>query len=375
MMNEKLNNIEIKKVNRSRIFRWLYTNAKLSKQDIAAQLNMSLPTVNQNLKSLLEQDLIEEDGTFESTGGRRAKAISYKRSARYAVGLDITKFNVVIVVIDLGGQAVCFNRVKLPFANTDAYFQSIGELVSQSISKSQIDTSKILGVGIAVPAIVSEDKMLASYATILGFTGGTCGHFSRYIPYPCILCNDANAGGFAEMWNTNNTKNVIYLSVSNSVGGSIFIDKKLYPGENQRCSEIGHMTIVPHGRKCYCEKEGCVDAYCNVNVLASTHGGNISGFFQAVKEKSAGPMRIWEEYLDYLAITINNLRMLFDCNVILGGYLGVYMDEHIDHLRSILARHNTFEFDGSYLQVCKYKFEAAAVGAALMYIEEFINQI
>lgn len=72
---------------------------------------------------------------------------------------------------------------------------------------------------------------------------------------------------------------------------------------------------------------------------------------------------------------MNNLRMLYDCDVILGGYAGAHMEEYIDELQALAARKNTFEQDGSYLRVCKYKLEATAVGAALELVTEFIDRI
>ena len=37
---------------------------------------MSMPTVLQNIKELSNENLIKESGEFESSGGRKAKAIS-----------------------------------------------------------------------------------------------------------------------------------------------------------------------------------------------------------------------------------------------------------------------------------------------------------
>jgi predicted NBD/HSP70 family sugar kinase/biotin operon repressor len=375
MYIEKASNIEVKKINRSSIYRLLYKADKLSKQDISAMLKMSLPTISQNLAAMMEEGLIVEDGTFDSTGGRKAKAISYNPSARFAVGLDITRDEVVVAAVDLGGAIIASARLHMPFCNTDAYFRKTGELVSDIVERAGIPESKVLGVGIAVPAILSEDMHSVTYATVFDFIGGTVEHFSRYIPYPCILCNDANAGGIAELWNNGDMKNVFYISLSKSVGGSTLLGNKLYPGENQRSCEIGHMTIVPEGRACYCGKKGCVDAYCNSNILSDCCGGSLPEFFSQIRNGNPTLMNVWKDYLYYLSITINNIRMLFDCKVILGGYIGVYMDDYIGLLRSMIAERNTFEPDGSYLQPCRYKSEATAVGAALLHIESFIDSI
>jgi predicted NBD/HSP70 family sugar kinase len=375
-MMKKTSNIEMKKLNKSLIYDYIYKNGgQLSKLDIAYSLNMSLPTVAQNLKELLNEDLILEDGQFESTGGRKAQAISYNSNARFAIGLDITKNHTGIVMINLGGNVVKHIRIRNQFENSDVYFKNLGDIINHFVDETKVDTGKICGISIAVPAILSDDKQMVVYSPVLGFTGGTRARFSQYIPYECELCNDANAAGFAELWDSNDIKNVVYLSMSESVGGSILINNNLYFGENQRSGEFGHMTIVPNGRNCYCGQKGCVDAYCSTRVLSESANGNISEFFDLLKKGSEPHKAIWQEYLYYLSLTINNLRMLFDCNVIIGGYAGSYMDDYLDSIREMVAKRNTFEVDGSYLKVCKYKTESIAVGAALMKIKQVIDSI
>jgi len=375
LATKRANSMEIKKINRNAIYKLLYRHEPLSIQEIAFTLNMSLPTVTQNIKELQERDLVMEAGLFESTGGRKAKAFAYNSAAKYAVGLDITRNHVGIVIIDLSGKVIKHERRQYPFVNSKEYFAGVGSLVENFIKECEIDNNKILGVGIALPVILSVDRQTVSYATVIDFKGGSVKSFSEFIPYPCLLSNDANAGGLAEMWVDGNMENVVYLSLNNSVGGSIITNKKVYTGENNRSGEFGHMTIVPNGRACYCGQLGCVDAYCSAKILSDSTNGNISEFFRLLKAGCEPQITIWKEYLDHLIIAINNLRMLYDCNVILGGYVGAYLEDHIDSIRELVAKRNTFEVDGSYLHACKYKLEATAVGAALQHVENFINSI
>jgi predicted NBD/HSP70 family sugar kinase len=372
VVTNRVNSIEMKKINRNAIYRFLYKHDPISIQEIAQTLNMSLPTVTQNLKELQERDLIIETGLFESTGGRKAKAITYNRH-KYAVGLDITRNHVGIVLIDLSGKLLKNVRQHYPFVNSKTYFEGVGNLVKEFIEDCEIENEKILGVGIALPVILSEDKQIVNYATVIDFKGGNVKDFSEFIPYPCILSNDANAAGFAELWDEENIQNVVYLSLNNSVGGSIIIGKNIYTGQNQRSGEFGHMTIVREGRRCYCGQKGCVDAYCSAKILSDSTNGNIAEFFRLLRLKNEPQKALWDEYLTHLVVIINNLRMLYDCNVILGGYAGAYMDEYIDELRELVSIKNSFEVDGSYLHVCKYKLEATAVGAALQHVENLIN--
>ena len=375
MTTGRVNSIEVKKINRNAIYSFLYMRAPISIQEIAYSLSMSLPTVTQNIKELHERGLVIETGLFESTGGRKAKAISYNSTAKYAVGLDITRNHVGIVVIDLSARVIKNLRKQFPFENTEEYFKGVGDLVNNFIAECQIESGNILGVGIALPAILSDDSRTVSYAQVIDFEGGSIESFEKFIPYKCTFSNDANAAGFAEMWGNKIEESVAYLSLNNSVGGSIIIGKNIYNGQNQRGGEFGHMTIVPGGKTCYCGQKGCVDTYCSARILSESTDGNIAEFFNLLRLGQEPQKKIWEEYISHLVVAINNLRMLFDCKVILGGYAGAYMDEYLDELRERVAKYNTFEPDGKYLHVCKYKLETTAVGAALLHIEDFIKNI
>lgn len=375
MNNNGVNSIEVKKINRQTIYKFLYRHEPISIQEIAYTLNMSLPTVTQNIKELYERGLVIKTGLFESTGGRKAKAISYNSIARYAIGLDVTRNHVGAVLIDLSGKVVKNQRRQFPFENSKEYFKGVGRFVQEFIKDYKVNTGGILGVGIALPAIIAPDRETVSYASVIDFKGGKVSAFSEYIPFPCVFINDANAAGFAEMWGDETFENVVYLSLNNSVGGSIIIKKNIYEGYNHRSGEFGHMTIVPHGRTCYCGKKGCVDAYCSAKLLSDSTNGNIAEFFRLLSIGNRQQKLIWEEYVSHLVIAVNNLRMLFDCNVILGGYAGAYMDEYIDELRELASNYNTFEVDGNYLSVCKYKLETTAVGAALILVEDFIKNV
>ncbi len=367
--------LDIKRINRNRIYKLIYQRGKISKQEIAYALNMSLPTVSQNLKYLLEQGLIEEKGTFESTGGRKARAISCVLDARIALGLDITRNHVGIVAVDLGGNIVQNTRIPLKFAAEDRYFLRVGELLQEFIETLKLSAEQILGVGISVPGILSEDHRTVVYATVLGFTGGTLEQFEQAIPYPCVMSNDANAAGTAEMWNEQEHGSIVYLSLSNTVGGSIFVDNRIYMGNHQRGGEFGHMTIVPGGKDCYCGKRGCVDAYCSVRSLLDGLSDSLPDFFDKLRSGESNFRRRFGEYLEHLADVCNNLRMAFDCEVLLGGYLGGYLEDYLETLRQLVKERNPFEEYGNYVRICRYRLEAAAVGAALLHVSSFLSQI
>lgn len=374
-MDTKITNNEIKQKNRTSIFRLFREREQLSRQDIVAALDLSLPTVTQNLQQLKAEGLIAETGTIGNTGGRRARAYSLVKDARTAIGLDVTKNHITAVALDLSGTIMATVRKALPFTRTDEYYRSLGDAVSEIIRQARLKEEHILGVGIGVPGLITPDRKTVFYGAVLGFADASCEEFSKYIPYPTMLCHDTNTAGFAEIWNYPDTPTAFYLMLSASIGGAVYIGGKEYEGVNLRSGEVGHMTIVPGGKPCYCGNRGCMDAYCAARVLTSAAEGSLEQFFRLLKQGDPRIRAVWEEYLEHLTTAVSNLRMLFDCNIIIGGYTGSFMDEYIDELRRRLAERNPFEDRADYLMPCRYKTEAVATGAALNYISAFLNSV
>jgi Transcriptional regulator/sugar kinase len=367
--------VNLKDFNRNRIYRLLRDKQSLSKQDIVNQLQLSLPTVTQNLNYLLEQQLIANTGTFGNTGGRNAQAYSYLNQAKAAIGLNITKQYITIVAVDLDGNIIKINRTKQSFERSDHYFRLLGELVRGIVEDSSLDKSNILGVGIGVPGLISEDQRTVFYGEILDFTGETLENLGKYIPYPSLLINDANAAGLSEIWVSSEIEHAFYISLSNNIGGAVYIGNKVFPGVNQKSGEIGHMTIVPDGLPCYCGQTGCLEAYCSADLLSDAAGGSLAAFFDQLKAGNPDMTSLWQTYLQHLSIAINNIRMLFDCDIIIGGYVGAYMEDYLAALKELVIARNAFEQQADFLRVCRYKTESIAAGAAIPFVHEFINQI
>ncbi|MEE0419908.1 MAG: ROK family transcriptional regulator [Lachnospiraceae bacterium] len=371
----KGSSIELKKINRNNIYQLVYTEERISKAEIAKRLDISFPTVTQNLRELMEEGLVMEKGSFESTGGRKAKGICVDSDARKALGIDITKNHISAVLVNLKGDITHYRRMRVPFEDTDEYYEKLGGLARELLLESGIEKEKILGAGISVPAIVSANRKDIDFVVLADIPRDFHAKITAHIPFPCAICNDSNAGGFAEQWRSRQKGSMIYLSLSNTVGGAVVSGHRIVSGDNQRCGEFGHMLLVPGGRPCYCGKKGCVDAYCAAHLLSDETGGNLAAFFEHLDAGEKAFAVVWEEYLEHLSVAIHNIRMCFDYEIVLGGYLGQYIEPRMGHLRRLLQEKNMFEEKADYVRACHYTMEAAAVGSALYYIEPFIKSI
>jgi predicted NBD/HSP70 family sugar kinase len=370
------NNIEVKKLNRNSIFTFLLGKEVVSKHDIAEKLKLSIPTVAQGLKELEELGLVSEEGALDSTGGRKARGYSGKGLARVALGVDITENHISMVILDLKGNVVSVKRKRMKVYDAESSYLELSEEIWALIKANKIETSTILGMGISLPAIIDENgqKINALYERMT-ISRDFYGIMSQYFSFPIKLVNDANSGGKAELRCRKDSENIIYLSLSHTLGGALLIRGQLFSGNSQRGGEIGHMTLIPGGRQCYCGRQGCLDAYCATKILEDAAEGDLEHFFENVSKKDELAMNIWNEYLDYLSIAIHNIHMVFDIDIVIGGNLGIYINDYLDELKSRVKKIDTYIDDVSFLKVSKLKYEAPAIGASSYFIESFINRV
>ena len=196
--------------------------------------------------------------------------------------------------------------------------------------------------------------------------------FSKYIPYPVYFENDANSAAYAEIPKNEKT-NIIYLSLSNTVGGAIYLGSSLYTGDNYRGGEFGHIILHPGGKFCYCGKQGCLDAYCSAMVLLDHSDDRLEDFFSRLDSGDETCIKRWETYLDNLAMAVTNLRMAYDCNVILGGYMGGYIAQYPGCFFEKAETYNKFDQDTSYISMGKHKRQSTVIGIAQLMLNHYIS--
>ncbi len=372
MKTSPANNMDVKRRNRVHTLRCILDSDRVSQMELTQKLSLSWPTILQNVKELTELGLVQEAGVYASTGGRKAKAYAPVRDARVAVGIDLNEDYVGIVLTDLGGKTLRQVKGALRFSMEEVYFKYLSGLLQRFVEAAGV-SDRVLGVGIALPGVVDEERGVLRDSHVLKQRNVPLNRFTRQISWPCRCLNRDNAAALAEAGGE--ARDMVYLALGDTVGGAILRDGALFWGNHLRAGEFGHTTLVPGGRRCWCGKEGCLDAYCSAKVLSDHAGGSLSAFFEELRSGDSEKREVWREYLENLAVAVNNLRLSFDCDVLVGGHVGFYLEEFGELLRALLAERNPFEPDTSYLKYSRRFQEAAAVGAALTQVEAFFEEL
>ena len=118
---EGVNNTSVRAENRRRVAYLLYQRGALSKQAIARELGLSIPTVNLLVSQLKEEGLLTlQSGA--STGGRIPEIAHFRYDSQYVFGLEVTDHHLRIVLIDLAGTPLFHAYHDLPFRKEQSYW-------------------------------------------------------------------------------------------------------------------------------------------------------------------------------------------------------------------------------------------------------------
>ncbi|MBP5168702.1 MAG: ROK family transcriptional regulator, partial [Oscillospiraceae bacterium] len=137
---------------RSSIYHYLYASpTPCSKQEIARDLNLSLPTVYQNVAELLDGGLIEYAGAGQSLGGRPAMQLRIVADARVAIGISITGHRLRFTAADLSREETAYKDLSHQLNVEDAHYaEFVARQLEIFIDENGIDRSRLLGVGITL---------------------------------------------------------------------------------------------------------------------------------------------------------------------------------------------------------------------------------
>lgn len=377
-MSEKgLTTINLKKINRSKVYQYIYQKKATSKLQIVQDLQMGLSTVSQNLNILERDGLIERNGYFDSTGGRKAHAIRIVPDFKISIGIGILKNMFHIIAVDLYGNAVNRDTVALAYSNTPSYYEQVCEKIRDFIAENHYETEKILGVSIATQGITSPDHTAVTYGIIMDNTGMDLKDFSQNLPYPCHLEHDSKSAACLELWNHPDLDSAVVFLLNRNMGGAIITNRQIHQGTSMHSGTIEHICVNPDGPLCYCGNRGCLETYCSANALEQTSGLPVKEFFPLLREKKSPQLtQIWEDYLNYLAFAMKNLNMVIDAPVIISGYLAPYFtEEDIDFLLKRINSASPFMLKKEQILVGVHGQYTPALGAALFYVEQFLESI
>ncbi len=364
---------QIRQNNRLQVYHLIYNKKRISQLEICSELHLSRPTVTGILSQLEEKGLIKKNGFISSSqAGRKAAAYSIAETGFISLGAEIRSKELKILAVNLYGERIDKVQIPLEYHNQDDYYKEASKAIREFLAFINVPRTSVLGLGIAMEAVISEDGQKVLYGKVLDNTGMDVSAIRRHLDIPCALIRTSGSEAVAELWASPDLENAFFLSLSEHLGAALISGHSVVSGKHGRSTSVEHLRMRAGGPPCYCGRIGCMETLISLNALLQPEE-TPEEFFMHVRAKEETAVKRWDAYLTGLSACIHILHTMFDTDFILGGTLSAYMGkDDLELLYKKLEQLALFEEPRDYLHLSRIAQENAAAGAALPYIWSFL---
>jgi len=252
-----------------KIIKHLFLYGVMTNTELGKYVNLSTPKIISLLSELKNENLIEELGPGNSSGGRRPNLYGNREDAFYIVGISINIYQTIVSIFNAKNQKITDDHIlPLTISHGTAIIDPIVEFTESIIREKQIPREKIIGVGIEMPGMV--DSQTGINKTYMVSDIPVAKIFSEKFGLEVLIENDAKTRAFAELrlGAARSKRNILVIHLDWGIGLGIIVNGKLYKGRDGFAGEFGHLPMVDNGILCKCGKQGCLETIASGTAIA-----------------------------------------------------------------------------------------------------------
>lgn len=264
------------------------------------------------------------------------------------LGIDVggTKIEGAVAILDEKQQSFeVLSRIKIPLPSHhfDSFIISLAEFVQKLVQQSGFNHLDLKAIGIGLPGSIDPQKQIMINGNTHFLIGqDLIGSLREKLGWPVSVSieNDANLFTLAEAWGgagkifekehsiSFNKQIALGITLGTGVGGGLVFNGSIYPGAYGGSLEVGHISLDPQGRKCYCHQLGCSETYLSGTALENNRfEWSSKDVFERYREENINAEKMLRDYRDKMLLLLRNLSNLFNPHYfVFGGGLSNQKD-------------------------------------------------
>jgi predicted NBD/HSP70 family sugar kinase len=271
--------VELNKLTQKRtIVGLLHKDGYTSAPELSKKLNISLPNCLSILSDLIDSGFVKNIGIGESSGGRKPAMYGLSENECYVIACDVARFSASMTILN------CANKFVTPIIQIETHIddnqfvEKLFDAANRLIFEHQIPESKIMGLGVDMPGLI-DSKCGVNYTIKKEKYQNVGVLLSQRFKKLVYIDNDARMHAYGEycFGAAKGYENAIIIHWSWGLGLGIFVNGKLYSGNNGFAGEFSHIPIVENGDLCICGKRGCLETIASSNTIIKRIKQGISG--------------------------------------------------------------------------------------------------
>ncbi|QIQ06243.1 ROK family protein [Streptomyces liangshanensis] len=336
----------------------VHTGRAPTRAVLTAELGVTRATAGAVAAELEALGLIRVDsrpGAAAGSQGRPSHRLSVDDTGPVVLAAQIHADGFRAALVGLGGRIVATAPARGTVTADPA--QVLGEVVEVGAGLLRASGRRCVGAGLAVPSAVAEPEGTALNPLHVAWPAGAPVReifaervAAAGIEGPAFTGNDVNLAALAEHRHGAGRGAQHLLCVATGhrgVGGALVLDGRLHTGSSGLALEVGHLTVNPEGRPCYCGGKGCLDVEADPLAFL-TAAGREPGPEVSLLQQSRDLLgthgtdptvrRAVEELIDRLGLGLAGLvNILNPDRIILGGLHKELLEADPDRLRAVVA--------------------------------------
>ncbi len=386
-----------RRVNQGRILKLLRSEGPLSRAELARRLGLTKATVSRIIADLEAYNIVRPVGIVATqTSGRNPLLYEFNHNFAHVLGLEVRQLSLRGVVTNL--EASPLHRTTLPLSDSRVETVIDGLHTLLRHVHAELDTPKLVGIGVGIPGICDMDSGKVILAENLDWSDvPLLSLLEERFHIPIYIVNRANAAALGEKWygGGKDVDSLVYVHVGSGIGAGIVQGGELVQGAKGAAGEIGHITIIPGGPLCRCGKRGCLEALASTTAIVErmrvltrvkrdTDFMNLIGVpleemtpLHIAGAADAGhslAIEVLQEAAEYIGIGIATVISLFNPQkVVVGGFAGYAPAFFIEAIRKS-ALHHTMDIlrDAVHIVPSALGEDAVPIGAAALFISRYL---
>jgi predicted NBD/HSP70 family sugar kinase len=247
----------------------------VSRTEIAHDTGLTAQTISNIVRRLLDEGLVVESGKKSSARGGKPKVnLEINPDAGYALGAQIDRDEIALVLLNLGGQPLRRVRHAMPAGQApEEVVHLLAKSAKELIQEAGGVDRKMLGLGVASPGPLDPENGVLYEPP--GFKNWEEVPIKQMLQertgYPVLVDNDAMAAAVGERWvgKARGTDNYAFVYNGWGLGAGLFLEGHVYRGATGTAGEFGHTSLDPNGPECECGNRGCLIRYCSPREIIS----------------------------------------------------------------------------------------------------------
>ncbi|WP_235934573.1 ROK family transcriptional regulator [Paramicrobacterium chengjingii] len=264
----------VRRTHEERVLAALRAHGALSRSDLATRVGLSRTTLSEITASLLQRGAIvvaDTDAAVRAGSGRPAERLALDPGAGQVIGVDFGHRRVHVAVADASHNVIASGRDEYENGTPwETRLSTAFELIERLSRETGVHYGALQAIGIGVPGPytgTTSDSGSVRWKNQL-MPDGVDAAFAERFDTPVFVDNNTRLAALAEASTRSDVvDNLIYLRLSDGVGGGLVVSGRLVSGTRGFAGELGHVTADPSGVTCRCGKRGCLETVASVPAL------------------------------------------------------------------------------------------------------------